>query len=37
MAEFCDELEVTSINLTGDVFPAKLSTLLPRAKAGILG
>lgn len=37
MAEFCDELEVTSVNLTGDVFPTKLSTLLPRAKAGILG
>lgn len=37
MAEFCDELAVLSVNLSGEVFPSKLSILLPRAKAGILG
>jgi cytidine deaminase len=37
MAEFCDDLEVLSVNLKGDVFSTKLSILLPRAKAGILG
>ncbi len=37
MAEFCDELEVCSINLAGIEHLTNLSVLLPRAKAGILG
>ncbi len=37
MAEFCDELEVCSINLAGNEYHTHLSVLLPRAKAGILG
>lgn len=37
MAEFCDELEVCSINLEGEIYHNNLSVLLPRAKAGILG
>jgi cytidine deaminase len=37
MAEFCDDLDVLSVNLTGDEYATKLSVLLPRSKAGILG
>ena len=37
MAEFCEELDVLSVNLAGDEYAAKLSVLLPRSKAGILG
>ena len=37
MAEFCDELDVLSVNLSGDEYATKLSVLLPRSKAGILG
>lgn len=40
LAEFCSgasDLEVCSVNLTGQRFDAKLSELLPRASEGILG
>lgn len=37
LAEFCDELEVCSINFAGNEHHTTLSVLLPRAKAGILG
>lgn len=37
LAEFCAELEVCSVNLTGERHEAKLSELLPRAREGILG
>lgn len=37
LAEFCDDLEVLSINLSNDEYRTTLSVLLPRAKAGILG
>lgn len=37
MAEFCEELEVLSLNLTGQEYRNTLSVLLPRSKAGILG
>lgn len=36
MAEFCEELEIVCINLQGKKFRAKLTSLLPRPKAGIL-
>ncbi len=37
MAEFCEDLDVTSVNLSAETVSMKLSVLLPRAKAGILG
>lgn len=37
LAEFCAELEVCSVNLSGERYDAKLSELLPRAREGILG
>lgn len=37
LAEFADDMEVTSFNLEGQQFMSKLSVLLPRAKVGILG
>lgn len=37
LAEFADDMEITSFNLEGRVFSAPLSALLPRAKTGILG
>jgi cytidine deaminase len=36
LSEFADNMEVVSINLRGRKHRAKLSELLPRAKAGIL-
>lgn len=36
LAEFAENLEIVSVNLSGRRFHAKLSTLLPRPKAGIL-
>lgn len=36
LAEFAEDLEVISVNLEGEKYRTKLSTLLPRAKAGIL-
>jgi cytidine deaminase len=36
LAEFAEDLEVISVNLQGKKYRTKLSTLLPRAKAGIL-
>jgi cytidine deaminase len=36
LAEFAEDLQVISINLEGKKHRAKLSSLLPRAKAGIL-
>jgi cytidine deaminase len=36
LSEFSENMEIISINLQGRKFRAKLSTLLPRAKAGIL-
>ena len=32
MAEFCDELKVTSATLAGDTYSTNLSTLLPRGE-----
>ena len=37
MAEFCDDLEILSVNLGGERYQTTLAVLLPRAKAGILG
>jgi len=37
LAEFSDDMEVISVNLEGEKYRAKLSELLPRSKAGILG
>ncbi len=37
MVEFCDDLEILSVNLSGEEYRATLAALLPRAKAGILG
>lgn len=37
MVEFCDDLEILSINLAGGEYRTTLAVLLPRAKAGILG
>lgn len=37
LAEFCDDLEMRSVNLQGVEYSASLRELLPRAKAGILG
>lgn len=37
LAEFCADLDVCSVNLSGERFEAKLSELLPRAREGILG
>jgi cytidine deaminase len=37
LAEFADDMEITSFSLEGREFSATLSSLLPRAKAGILG
>ena len=37
LAEFADDMEITSFNLEGHQFLATLSALLPRAKTGILG
>ena len=37
MVEFCDDLEIVSINLAGEEYRTTLAVLLPRAKAGILG
>lgn len=36
LSEFSENMEVISLNLQGHEFRAKLSTLLPRSKAGIL-
>jgi len=36
LAEFCEDLEVCSVNLEGERYSARLSALLPRSKAGIL-
>jgi len=36
LAEFCDEMEICSVNLEGSKYLARLSELLPRSKAGIL-
>ena len=36
LAEFAEDMEIVSVNLTGGRFRAKLSTLFPRPKAGIL-
>lgn len=36
LAEFAENLEVVCVNLTNRKFRAKLSSLLPRPKAGIL-
>lgn len=36
LSEFCEDMEVISVNLKGQEFRATLSELLPRAKAGIL-
>lgn len=36
LAEFCEEMEICSVNLQGERFVARLSELLPRSKAGIL-
>jgi len=36
LAEFCEDLEVYSVNLEGERYSARLSALLPRSKAGIL-
>ncbi|MEQ1862832.1 MAG: cytidine deaminase, partial [Chthoniobacteraceae bacterium] len=37
LAEFGAEMEVHSVNLSGERFSARLSELLPRASEGILG
>jgi cytidine deaminase len=37
MAEFASDLAIICVNLEGDRFESDLSTLLPRAKTGILG
>lgn len=37
MAEFCTELDVCSVTVSGERHEAKLSELLPRAREGILG
>ena len=37
MVEFCDDLEIVSVNLAGEEYRSTLAVLLPRAKAGILG
>ncbi len=37
MIEFCEDLDILSVNLAGDQHRATLAQLLPRAKAGILG
>lgn len=37
LAEFAPEVEVVSVNLAGSEFRARISELLPRPKAGILG
>jgi cytidine deaminase len=36
LAEFSEDLEVRCLNLQGQEFQARLTDLLPRAKAGIL-
>ncbi len=36
LAEFCDDMEICSVNLEDCRFTARLSELLPRSKAGIL-
>ena len=36
MAEFSPNMEITSVNASGEVFHATLEQLLPRAKTGIL-
>lgn len=36
LSEFSENMEIISVNLNGQEFRAKLSELLPRAKAGIL-
>ena len=37
LAEFKEDLQVISANLSGEVYESDLQRLLPRAKAGILG
>jgi cytidine deaminase len=37
MAEFCEDLEILSVNLEGLQFRTRLLEFLPRAKVGILG
>lgn len=37
LAEFAEDMGITSFNLQGSEFSATLSALLPRAKTGILG
>ena len=37
LAEFSEDLEIVSMNLKGQRFRERLSALLPRPKAGILG
>ncbi len=37
LAEFAPDVEVISITLTGDEYRARMSELLPRSRAGILG
>ena len=35
LAEFCDDLEILSVNLSGETFRTTLTAFLPRAKTGI--